>query len=108
MYFPWNVSEFFEYSDKQAGIGYAHVTRSELTGDETLLIRAEAKLFLGDKAGCIADLDIWEKNLRNNCYIESQGDHYTEFNEAEIKKFYNGISRSASDQADQYRRDISV
>lgn len=39
MYFPWNVSEFFEYSDKQAGIGYAHVTRSELTGDETLLIR---------------------------------------------------------------------
>ena len=36
--------ETFEYTDKVAGIGYAHVIRREFTCTELLLERAEAKL----------------------------------------------------------------
>jgi tetratricopeptide (TPR) repeat protein len=53
------VSEFFEYTDKIAGIGYTHVVRTEFTTDETLLCRAEALLFLGRKAEAMADLNTW-------------------------------------------------
>lgn len=41
-----NVTEQFEYSDKVAQIGYPHETRREFYGEETLLVRAEAKLLL--------------------------------------------------------------
>jgi hypothetical protein len=60
-----NVQEQFEYTDKVSGIGYAHVTRREFYGEETLLTRAEARLFLGDVDGAIADLTIWEKARRS-------------------------------------------
>lgn len=39
LYFAGNISEQFEYTDKIAGIGYTHVTRSEFTGEEVLLTR---------------------------------------------------------------------
>ena len=64
-YFAGNISEQFEYTDKVAGIGYTHVTRSEFTGEEILFTRAEAKLFLGDIQGAVNDISIWEKSLRN-------------------------------------------
>ena len=59
-----NAQEFFEYTDKVSGIGYAHVTRREFAGEENLFNRAEARLFLGDINGALADLDVWEKNRR--------------------------------------------
>ncbi len=59
-YFAGTMAEQFEYTDKLAGIGYAHMVRAEFTAEETLLCRAEAKLFLGDKEGCFADLKIWD------------------------------------------------
>ncbi|MCL2073162.1 MAG: RagB/SusD family nutrient uptake outer membrane protein [Marinilabiliaceae bacterium] len=37
--------EFFEYSDKVAGIGYPHTVRVEFSNEETLLCRAEAKIY---------------------------------------------------------------
>lgn len=36
----------FEYTDKIAGIGYSHTMRAEFTAEETLLTRAEARLWL--------------------------------------------------------------
>lgn len=50
--------ETFEYTDKVAGIGYAHVIRREFTCTELLLERAEAKLLKQnpDIDGCIEDL----------------------------------------------------
>lgn len=60
------VDEQFEYTDKIAGIGYVRMTRREFFGEETLLTRAEAKLFLGDTNGAIEDLKTWER-VRRNC-----------------------------------------
>ncbi len=59
-YFGGISSEQFEYTDKVAGIGYPHVVRMEFWVEETLLCRAEAKLFLGDIDGCLEDLTIWD------------------------------------------------
>ena len=59
------VGEQFEYTDKVAGIGYAHQVLCEFTGEEALLNRAEAKLFLGDIDGAVADLGVWEAARRN-------------------------------------------
>ena len=61
-----SIGEQFEYTDKIAGIGYAHIVRCEFTGEEVLLNRAEAKLFLGDIDGCVADLGIWENGHRSS------------------------------------------
>ena len=55
----FRVYEYFEYTDKIAGIGYVHMLYQPLTAEETLLCRAEAKLFLGDRAGAINDLGYW-------------------------------------------------
>ena len=55
----FRLYEYFEYTDKIAGIGYVHMLYQPFTADETLLCRAEAKLYLGDQAGAIQDLGMW-------------------------------------------------
>jgi hypothetical protein len=61
VYFP-KTKEMFEYTDKIAGIGNAHVVRAEFTTDETLLCRAEALIYLNRTAEAIADLERWNKS----------------------------------------------
>lgn len=85
-----NVQEQFEYTDKVAGIGYAHVTRREFYGEETLLTRAEAKLFLGDKEGALKDLDTWEKARRSCPSAVGYEDEFNDFTFENIEKFYGG------------------
>lgn len=67
------AGEQFEITDKIAGIGYAHQVLAEFTGEEALLNRAEAKLFLGDIDGSLADLGVWEAAHRNCPNVESDG-----------------------------------
>ena len=67
------AGEQFEYTDKIAGIGYAHQVLVEFTGEEALLNRAEAKLFLGDIDGCIADLGVWDDAHRHNPNVDADG-----------------------------------
>ncbi len=55
----FRLYEYFEYTDKIAGIGYVHMLYLPFTAEETLLCRAEAKLYKGDQAGAISDLDTW-------------------------------------------------
>lgn len=66
--FTWSkICEQFEYTDKVAGIGYAHQIRREFTANELLLARAEAYL-LGsshDKAKCFQDLALYEQSRQN-------------------------------------------
>ena len=69
-FFPGTCGELFEYTDKIAGIGYTHIMRPEFTAEETLLCRAEAKIFLGDIDGGVADLRIWDENRQNNTHPE--------------------------------------
>ena len=62
--------EFFEYSDKVAGIGFPHTVRVEFTNEETLLCRAEAKIY-SDKYSLddvMTDFLLFE-NSRNNTTI---------------------------------------
>lgn len=61
VFFPKSY-EMFEYTDKVAGIGYAHVVRAEFTAEETLLCRAEALIYLNRIPEAIADLQIWNKS----------------------------------------------
>ena len=68
----------FEYTDKIAGIGYAHVVRTEFTTDETLLCRAEALLFLNRKEEALSDLNLW-------CISHKASKELTE---SRIKNFY--------------------
>lgn len=88
MYFAGNISEQFEYTDKIAGIGYTHVTRSEFTGEEVLLTRAEAKLFLGDINGAVADLSTWEKARRECPSAEGMEDRFVDLTIDNIRSFY--------------------
>lgn len=85
-YFGGISSEQFEYTDKVSGIGYAHVVRMEFWVEETLLCRAEAKLFLGDIDGCVEDLAIWDYARRQL----GSGENYTflDMNRQNIEEFY--------------------
>lgn len=86
-YFGGISSEQFEYTDKIAGIGYAHVVRMEFWTEETLLCRAEAKLFLGDIDGCVDDLEIWDYARRQLGAGESYS--FKDMTREVIEKFYS-------------------
>ncbi len=57
-YFINKIPYSFEYTDIQAGIGYAHSETPAFTTDATLLVRAEAKALNGDYAGAVNDLNL--------------------------------------------------
>lgn len=60
------IAERFEYTDKVAGIGRAHIIRREFTATELLLERAEAYLLgRGDVASCEADLIAYEESRQS-------------------------------------------
>jgi hypothetical protein len=61
VFFP-KTNEMFEYTDKVAGIGFAHVVRAEFTAEETLLCRAEALIFLNRFTEAISDLQVWNNS----------------------------------------------
>lgn len=88
-----NVDEQFEYTDKIAGIGYPHHTRREFHGEETLLVRAEAKLFLGDTQGALADIDVWEKARRNCPSAVGYEDKFVDFTVENINEFYGNETK---------------
>lgn len=56
----------FEYTNRQLGVGYVRTTYVALSTDETLLVRAEAKVMLGDFEGAIEDMNIYLANLTTN------------------------------------------
>lgn len=85
-----NVDEQFEYTDKIAGIGYCRHTRREFYGEETLLCRAEAKLFMGDTQGFIHDIDVWEKARRNCPSAAGYEDNFADFTVENLTAFYGG------------------
>lgn len=87
----FRVYEYFEYSDKIAGIGFVHMLYQPLTADETMLARAEAKLYLDDQAGAISDLNKWtDSHMAPN-----------DLTLARIRNFYSGAA------AKKYAGDIN-
>lgn len=59
-----HTGEYFEYTDKVAGIGYVHNVNPTFTGEETLLCRAEAYIMKGDYAHALADLKVWDESRK--------------------------------------------
>ena len=87
-----NWGELFEYTDKLAGIGYVHMMRNEFTVEETLLVRAEAEIFLSkDDASqldaALADLKMWVDN-RDDC--TDKANVINPLTAGGIERFYNG------------------
>lgn len=52
-------ADFFEYTDKVNGYGFIHAITRQLTTNETLLSRAEAKVMKNDLTGAVEDLRTW-------------------------------------------------
>ena len=88
----FRVDEYFEYSDKIAGIGYVHIIYQPFTAEETLLCRAEAKLYSGDQAGALVDLNTWTASKQ----VKS------ELTMANIKRFYSSTKTPAQIEYDDY------
>lgn len=84
-YFAGNCFEQFEYTDKLAGIGYCHEVRAEFTTEETLLVRAEAYVFMNMLDSAFYDLNIWDQARQNN---QSGDDRMVPLSDANIRSFY--------------------
>ena len=96
------VGEQFEYTDKVAGIGYAHQVLTEFTGEEALFNRAEAKLFMGDIDGCLADLAVWDEAHRNIPDTYAMID----WSKDAVQKFYTKAEEKFIRNSRPERRDI--
>ena len=102
-YFAGTSAEQFELTNKIAQTGFAHVTRSEFNGEETLLTRAEAKLFLGDINGCIEDLRVWEKSHHGSpSHLANSSTEYLELTENLIRDFYQSDERASGSDTELY------
>jgi len=74
VYFP-KYYEMFEYVDRVAGTGYSRGIRTEFTLEETLLCRAEAKVFLNDFDGALKDLNVWNTARLNPKELTESGEN---------------------------------
>jgi len=77
VFFP-KIYELFEYTDKTAGIGYAHIVKAEFTTEETLLCRAEAYVYLNKMTEALNDLNAWTTSR-----LDTQS-----LTDAKIRSFY--------------------
>jgi hypothetical protein len=85
-FFSGTCFEQFEYTDKVAGIGYVHMVRPEFTSQETLLLRAEANIFLGNIDAAFADLATWcDEHLMTD---NSQNYNMTPLTQQQVINFY--------------------
>jgi hypothetical protein len=64
LFFIAPIYEFFEYTDKLAGIGFGHIVKAEFTAEETLLCRAEANFFLNNIDLAEADLKVMDDSRK--------------------------------------------
>ncbi len=87
VYFAGTCFEQFEYTDKISGIGYCHEIRPEFTVEETLLMRAEANIFLGNIDAAFQDLYIWNEEHLS----PKESDRYNHYHltPEQITEFYS-------------------
>lgn len=93
----FRVYEYFEYTDKIAGIGWVHIIYQPFTAEETLLCRAEALLYSGQREAALQDLNLWTLSKQvENPLTQSQ-----------ITKFYKGDYTTNDYVSDLHPQDIS-
>lgn len=79
----------FEYTDKVNGYGFIHGVTRAFTADETLLVRAEAKVYANDEKGAINDLRLWCENMNvQKRVMKMNADSTVALNYNIIKDFY--------------------
>ena len=79
-----HTGEYFEYTDKVAGIGYVHNVNATFTGEETLLCRAEAYIMKKDYTHALADLKVWDDSRK-----VGTSEKLPDLTETLIENFYN-------------------
>ena len=83
----------FEYTDKVNGYGYIHSVTRAFNTNETLLCRAEAKIYMNDFDGAVNDFRMWCQGY--NGYSDGMStleDGTVDLTLAKIKKFYRADS----------------
>ena len=90
----WKLPYLFEETDPIAQIGFYRTVYPAFTGDETLLIRAEANIMLGDYDAACNDMTIWLQNINKTTYVltpQKVEDFYKN-----VKYSYDGDSKMNS------------
>ena len=77
----------FEYTDKVNGYGFIHGVTRAFTTNETLLCRAEAKVFLNDLQGATNDFRLWCQGY-NTGRMDTLQDGNVDLTMEKILKFY--------------------
>uniref|UniRef100_UPI0039A40CBC RagB/SusD family nutrient uptake outer membrane protein n=1 Tax=Ornithobacterium rhinotracheale TaxID=28251 RepID=UPI0039A40CBC len=90
-----NIPEFFEYTDPVAGIGFLHTGEVLFSTDETLLVRAEARVMQKKYDEAASDLNIWAKNF---CKSPSA------ITKESINSFYSGIKYYTDEKPTQKKQ----
>ena len=78
----------FEYVDKVAGYGYIRMVSRAFTTNETLLCRAEAKIYLNDIAGATNDFRLWCQGYNVNGRMDTLSNGNVDLTTEKITKFY--------------------
>lgn len=84
----------FEYTDKVNGYGYLHGITRAFTTNETLLCRAEAKIYLNDTEGAVNDLRMWAQSY-NVSRMDTLEGGKVNLTEAKIRNFYTASKPSS-------------
>ena len=78
----------FEYTDKVQGYGYVHGVTRAFTTNETLLCRAEAKIYLNDLDGAANDFRLWCQGYNVGGRMDTLADGNVNLTVEKITKFY--------------------
>ncbi|MBQ3717246.1 MAG: RagB/SusD family nutrient uptake outer membrane protein [Paludibacteraceae bacterium] len=96
----------FEYTDKVNGYGYIHGVTRAFTTNETLLCRAEAKVFLNDIQGAVNDFRIWCQGY-NTGRMDTLPDGNVDLTMAKIKAFYSPVTANKNFVPELHNMDMS-
>lgn len=77
------VGAYFEYTDKANGIGYLHGVTVPFTTEETILVRAEANILLGNTEAAMTDI---------NHFIHNVGAKRATYTAEQIDDFYQSLN----------------
>lgn len=86
--FSAKFRSIFEYTDKVNGYGFLHGVTRAFTTNETLLCRAEAKVFLNDQEGAVNDLRLWAQGYQVSGRMDTLENGNVNLTLAKIKSFY--------------------
>ena len=92
----YKIPFLFEYTDPVAQTGYRKTVTIPLTVDETLLVRAEARILQGKKEEALADLNLWTSK-----FYKTPAATVTE---ETINNFYNAMPYSTVDIINQKKK----